>query len=121
MARIFTIYFLLLSFSIQAQSTKLLPGKIEAEDFVAMNAVGTENTSDVDGGSNVGWIQDGSWMDYAVQAPSAGYYTFKFRIANGYSPEATLALQTAGGATLGRAVLPQTGGMQGWQTISFVA
>lgn len=121
MAKIFTICFLLLSFSIQAQSNKLLPGKIEAEDFAAMNAVGTENTSDADGGLNVGWIQDGSWMDYAVQAPSAGYYTFRFRIANGYSPEAALALQTAGGTTLGRAVLPQTGGMQGWQTISFIA
>jgi endoglucanase len=121
MAKIFTLCFLLISFSIQAQSYKLLPGKIEAEDFATINAVGTENTSDADGGLNVGWIQDGSWMDYAVQAPSAGYYTFRFRIANGYSPEATLALQTAGGTTLGRAVLPQTGGMQGWQTISFVA
>ncbi|GGM76663.1 hypothetical protein GCM10010967_05340 [Dyadobacter beijingensis] len=86
-----------------------------------MNAVGTEATSDADGGQNVGWIQDGSWMDYAVQAPSAGYYTFRFRIANGYSPEATLALRSAGGATLGSVVLPQTGGMQGWQTVSFVA
>lgn len=121
MAKIFTLCFLLLSFSIQAQSNKILPGKIEAEDYTTMNAVGTENTSDVDGGLNVGWIQDGSWMDYAVQAPSAGYYTFRFRIANGYSPEATLALQTAGGTTLGRVVLPQTGGMQGWKTVSFVA
>lgn len=121
MTKIFTLCFLLTSFSIQAQSNTLLPGKIEAEEFSAMNAVGTENTSDVDGGLNVGWIQDGSWMDYAVQAPSAGYYTFRFRIANGYSPEATLALRSTDGSTLGRAVLPQTGGMQGWQTVSFVA
>lgn len=121
MAKIFTFCFLLISFSIQAQSNKLLPGKIEAEDFAAMNAIATENTSDADGGLNVGWIQDGSWMDYAVQAPSAGYYTFRFRIANGYSPEATLALRSANGTTLGRVVLPQTGGMQGWQTVSFLA
>ncbi|SDF25897.1 Por secretion system C-terminal sorting domain-containing protein [Dyadobacter soli] len=121
MIKIFTLCFLLFSFSIQAQSNTLLPGKIEAEAFTAMHAVGTENTSDADGGLNVGWIQDGSWMDYAVQAPSAGYYTFKFRIANGYNPEATLALQSAGGTTLGRVILPQTGGMQGWQTVSFVA
>jgi hypothetical protein len=66
MAKIFTLCFLLISFSIQAQSNKLLPGKIEAEDFAAINAVGTENTSDADGGLNVGWIQDGSWMDYNV-------------------------------------------------------
>ncbi|SEJ31056.1 Por secretion system C-terminal sorting domain-containing protein [Dyadobacter sp. SG02] len=121
MAKIFTLCFLLVSFSIQAQSYKPLPGKIEAEDYTTMNVVGTENTSDADGGLNVGWIQDGSWMDYAVQAPSAGYYTFRFRIANGYSPEATLVLQSASGVTLGRVVLPQTGGMQGWQTVSFVA
>ncbi|MBO9615449.1 MAG: carbohydrate-binding protein [Dyadobacter sp.] len=121
MAKIFTLCFLILSFSIQAQSNKLLPGKIEAEEFTAMNAVGTESTSDADGGLNVGWIQDGSWMDYAVQAPSAGYYTFRFRIANGYSPEATLVLKSANGTSLGRIALPQTGGMQGWQTVSFIA
>lgn len=121
MTKIFTLCFLIISFSIQAQSTKLLPGKIEAEAFTAKNAVKTENTTDVGGGLNVGWIKDGSWMDYAVQAPSAGYYTFNFRIANGSSPEATLALRSAAGATLGRIIVPQTGGMQGWKTISFVA
>lgn len=121
MAKIFTLCFLLISFSIQAQSTKLLPGKIEAETFTAKAAVKTETTSDVGGGLNISSIKDGSWMDYAVQAPSAGYYTFNFRIANGFTPEATLALRNASGATLGRIIVPQTGGMQGWKTISFVA
>jgi endoglucanase len=99
----------------------VLPAKIESENYDNMNSVATESTSDVNGGQNVGWIQDGSWMDYKVHAPSEGYYTFNFRIANGYSPEATLALKTASGATLGTILLPQTGGMQGWKTVTMIA
>nr|WP_295927124.1 carbohydrate-binding protein [uncultured Dyadobacter sp.] len=121
MKKILALYLLVYSFSIQAQSNILLPGKIEAENYTAMHAVDTESTADTGGGQNVGWIADGSWMDYAVQAPSTGYYTFRFRIANGYSPEAALVVKSADGHTLGRIVLPQTGGMQGWQTASLVA
>jgi hypothetical protein len=121
MKRLFTLFFIISSLSIQAQSNNLLPGKIEAEDYVSMNAINTEPTGDSGGGLNVGWIQDGSWMDYNVQTASAGYYTFRFRIANGYSPEAKLALKSAAGATLGQTLIPETGGMQGWQTVSFVA
>lgn len=121
MKKLLALCFFAYSFSIHAQSNTLLPGKIEAESYASMQAIATESTADAGGGQNVGWIADGSWMDYAVQTPSAGYYTFRFRIANGYSPEATLALRSSHGHTLGRIVLPQTGGMQGWQTVSFVA
>lgn len=121
MKRLLLAYFLLSSFISQAQSYKSIPGKVEAEDYTAMNSVGTEATADTDGGQNVGWIQDGSWMDYDVNAASAGYYTFRFRVANGYSPEATLSLKSAGGDLLGQRTLPQTGGMQNYTTVSFVA
>jgi endoglucanase len=99
----------------------LLPSKIEAEAFTSMSNVGTEPTSDTDGGQNVGWIQDNSWMDYRVNFPAQGYYTFHFRVANGWSPEATLVLKNGDGIELGRAIIPQTGGMQGWKTISIIA
>ncbi len=112
---------LLLPFNIFAQNPQSIPGKIEAESYTASQGIGTENTADEGGGQNVGWIDDGDWMDYQVHAPSAGYYTFKFRIANAYSPEASISLKTADGTVLGNIVLPQTGGMQGWQTVNMIA
>jgi endoglucanase len=121
MKRFLLISLIFCSFTALSQSFKSLPGKIEAEDFSAMNAVGTEPNADVDAGQNVGWIQDGSWMDYNVAVATQGYYTFRFRIANGYTPDASLSLKSADGTVLGQTILPQTGGMQGWQTVAFVA
>ena len=121
MKRILFAYLIFSSFLTQAQSHKTLPGKIEAEDFSAKHSVDTEATADVGGGLNVGWIADGSWMDYNVNASVAGYYTFKFRVANGYSPEASLSIKSAGGVKLGQITLPQTGGMQSYHTVNVVA
>ncbi|WP_138481151.1 carbohydrate-binding protein [Dyadobacter bucti] len=117
----FNLNWLELSLNQQTVTGTLLPAKVEAEEYVAMNSVVNEPTSDLAGGQNVGWIQDGSWMDYAVHAPQEGFYTFGFRIANGYSPEATLTLKTENGTDLGSIVLPQTGGMQGWKTVNMIA
>jgi endoglucanase len=98
-----------------------LPGKIEAEHYYAMHHVTTEATSDIGGGLNASWINDGSWMDYNVHLASAGYYTFKFRIANGYSPLAKLSLRDSSGIVLGETILPQTGGIQSWETVNIIA
>ena len=121
MKQLLPIYFLLISFSIHAQSYKSLPGKIEAEDFSAMNSVATQPTTDINGGLNISWINDGSWMDYNVNVAAQGYYTIKFRIANAYSPEATLSLRSADGIKLGQIRIPETGGSQGWQTVRIIA
>lgn len=121
MRKLLLAFCLLSSFIIQAQTYKSLPGRVEAEDYKTMNSVGVESTGDTGGGSNVGWIQDGSWMKYDVNASVAGYYTFRFRTANGYSPEASLSLRLANGTKLGQLVLPQTGGMQAYRTVTLVA
>ncbi|TLU90561.1 carbohydrate-binding protein [Dyadobacter sediminis] len=98
-----------------------LPARIEAEDFNAMNNALTEPTSDAGGGSNVRWMEDGSWMDYKVQVPAHGFYTISYRIANGFSPDATISLKAENGTVLGQTKLPQTGGMQGWKTVNMIA
>ncbi|QRR02178.1 carbohydrate-binding protein [Dyadobacter sandarakinus] len=116
-----SLFLLVVSFLTQAQSNKTIPGKIQAENFDAVYGVGTEDTQDEGGGQDIGWIGDGSWMDYHVQVTKSGYYTFRFRIANGFSPEATIVLKSAVGSELGRVTLPQTGGMQGWQTATMIA
>jgi len=100
----------------------LIPGKIEAEDFSATNGLGTEATADAEGGLDVGWIGDNSWLDYQVNVISAGLYTFSFRFANGFSDEASLELRAADGTILGTVNnLPRTGGMQGWGTTNLTA
>jgi hypothetical protein len=121
MKKLLLAFYILSSFVAQAQSYKPLPGRVEAEDYATMHSVGIENTGDVDGGSNVGWIQDSSWMKYNVNASVAGYYTFRFRTANGYSPQASLSLRLANGNKLGQLILPETGGMQAYRTVTFVA
>jgi len=106
----------------EVKKVNLIPGKIEAEDFSATNGLGTETTADAEGGLDVGWIGDNSWLDYNVKVATAGLYTFKFRFANGFSDDASLELRAADGTVLGTINnLPRTGGMQGWGTTNLTA
>ena len=46
---------------------------VEAENYLWMQGVQTEDTSDVGGGKNVGYIDTGDWMSYPeVTIPSTG-------------------------------------------------
>lgn len=64
-------------------------GKIQAEDYVAMEGVGAEDCNDVDGGRNLGWIDAGDWMDYTVQVTDAGTYKMDLRV-NGWNADASI-------------------------------
>jgi hypothetical protein len=89
---------------------------IEAENWSAMSGVLTESTSDVGGTLDVGWIDNGDWMDYAINPSTSGTYTLRLRIASIYN---TSQLQVKNGATVLATVnLPNTGGYQAWQTVS---
>jgi len=92
---------------------------IEAEHYTTMSGVLTENTEDVGGGINVGWIDMGDWMDFSYNAPVAGTYTFMLRIANP-NTGSQLQLRKADGSVLSTVALPNTGSYQGWQTVSTV-
>src|SRR5215203_1745173 len=91
--------------------------KIEAESFTAMSGVQTEFTQDAGGGLNVGWIEQGDWMDYSVTVSSAGTYTVNLRVATP-NPGAQLQIKRSDGAVLSTVSLPNTWGWQSWQTIS---
>ena len=54
-------------------------GTIQAEDFSAQRGVQTQVTTDVDGGENVGWIENGDYTEYLIDVPSAGNYTIAVR------------------------------------------
>jgi len=92
-----------------------LPGKIEAENWNAMSGVQTESTSDAGGGLNVGWIDNGDWMDYSINPSSTGNYTVSFRVATA-AALAQLQIRKADGTILTTLNVPNTGGFQSWQT-----
>jgi len=94
-----------------------LPAKIEAEHYTAMNGVLTESTSDAGGGQNLGWIDNGDWMDYNVNVPTAGTWTIKFRLAAG-STGAQFQVRKSDGTVLSTINVPGTGGWQNWQTVA---
>ena len=69
---------------------------------------GTENTSDVGGGLNVGWQENGDWMNYNVNLANAGTYTVNFRVASFFAG-AQFQLKKADGTVLSTVTVPNTG------------
>ena len=91
-----------------------IPGKIEAEDFASQSGTQTENCSE--GGQNVGWIDNGDWLDYNVDVASAGDYKVDFRVA---SQSATIKFDLKkGNSNLTSVSTASTGGWQTWKTVS---
>ncbi|GAB4025314.1 carbohydrate-binding protein [Spirosoma gilvum] len=94
-----------------------LPGHVEAENYSAMQGVQPESTADEGGGQNIGYMDDGDWMDYPVNVPQDGVYSFRFRVANGWVDDAKFELRKADGTVLKAVDVPRTGGLQSWKTI----
>ncbi len=105
-----------LQFTQQSNYT-LIPAKIEAEDYNSMNGVLLEGTTDAGGGLNVGWQDTGDWMDYNINAPTAGSYPINFRVATEFTG-AQFQIKNTAGVVLETITVPNTGGFQNWQTIS---
>jgi len=94
-------------------------GIVQAESFTAMAGVKTEETQDINGGLNVGWIDQNDWMTYDVSLPasSSGKYSISYRVAsiNGGS----FKLEQPGGAVqYGNISFNGTGGWQTWRTVN---
>ncbi|MCG8697517.1 MAG: carbohydrate-binding protein, partial [Bacteroidales bacterium] len=93
-----------------------IPGIIEAEDYTAQNGIQTENTSDVGGGLNVGWINNGDYTEYTVCVEQAGNYTVNARVASAQNGGTINIL--ANGSQVGSVAVSVTGGWQSWNTAS---
>lgn len=90
---------------------------IEAEDYVVMNGVETEECYDAGGGYNVGWIDAGDWMVWDVDIPHDGNYYVSYRVAS-ESGGGKIQFERAGGNPIyGVIDVPSTGGWQNWTTI----
>ena len=93
------------------------PTLIEAENYVSMHGVITENTTDIGGGKNVASVTTGEWTAYRVDVPVSGNYKFTYRVAT-YYPNTKLVLKSDKDVDLAPAVdIPKTGGWQNWTDI----
>jgi aryl-phospho-beta-D-glucosidase BglC (GH1 family) len=101
----------------QAQAQMALPGTVQAETYSSMSGVVIEPTADTGGGSDVGYIDTGDWMAYAVNPSSSGWYTVSYRIATTGTTGQVVLSQN--GQDMGPTIaLPNTGGWQNWQTVT---
>jgi uncharacterized protein YjdB len=91
--------------------------KIEAESYASMFGIQTQATTDVGGGQNVGWINNGDWMVYSVNIPQAGTYSANFRVA-GWQTTGRIELQNAANTKLTAVNVPNNGGYQNWSTVA---
>jgi hypothetical protein len=89
---------------------------IQAEDYTAMSGVETEETGDVGGGLNVGYISDGDWMEYNINLINSGTYTLNYRVASKNGGGSIELL--ADGTTQGTTVVDKTGDWQVYKTLS---
>jgi beta-glucosidase len=98
--------------------THPVPGLIQAEEYSAMDGIQTETTSDVGGGSNIGYVDSGDWIEYKLNVSSAGSYLFEYRVASlGGSSGFEVLVD---GIKMDSQNIPNTGGWQSWMTNSAV-
>ncbi len=87
-----------------------VPAQIEAENYTAMQGIETEPCSA--GGENIGWTDDGDWLEYVLDVPSTGLYQIDYRLAgNGGSFDIL-----EDGSVIDQINVPSTGGWQNWTT-----
>ena len=79
-----------------------------------MYGVNIESCSE--GGSDVGNINLGDWMDYSVDIPLSGNYELRYRVA-GWVTYAEVQFKVDSIAIATNSV-PNTGGYQNWTTIT---
>ncbi len=95
---------------------KSIDFRIEAEDFCLQTGVQTENTSDIGGGLNVGYLDNGDYMQYKIYFPSSGEFEIKYRVASPF--DSALLELVQGDIPISEVNIPNTGGWQNWTTIS---
>ncbi|HXA01115.1 MAG TPA: family 16 glycosylhydrolase [Cytophagaceae bacterium] len=94
----------------------VVPGKIEAEDYIAELGVMAELCKDEGGEKNLGYIEDNDWMEYEIYVKKAGKYRIEYR-ASSESAGGVISLKT-GNLMLIRTILKPTSSWQTWTTIS---
>lgn len=98
-----------------AQTARISPITIEAENYSSMSGVFNEPTTDIGGGQNTGNINTGDWMTYDnVVIPVTGTYTITYRVASLSAGGSFVLRNSVTNATLDTVTVPATGGWQKW-------
>jgi len=93
----------------------IVPGLVQAEDFDRQSGVQIEETSDVGGGQNIGFIENNDYVEYDVDVKIAGSYRIEMRLAS--NTVGGLVNLTLNGATVANFAVGFTGGWQSWVTL----
>ena len=105
--------------------------KVEAEDYINFYDTTTGNrgeayknddvdievTADTDGGYNVGYIDEGEWLEFSVEVLDSASYDLDLRLA---SPAGggSINVEIDGNPMQNAVSVPNTGGWGNYQTIS---
>lgn len=101
-----------------AAVTHAIPGTIESEAFSFASGIEIENSASAGGGKYVHAADDGQWADFAyVEASAAGLYEAAFKVASRQNGSA-LRVENAWGEALAVVQIPNTGGLDSWQTVT---
>jgi Carbohydrate binding module (family 6) len=103
-------------------STRDAYSTIQAEGYDAQSGTTTEATTDTGGGSDVGSIANGDWLQFNnVNFGSTAATQFKARIASGAASGVSglveVRLDSRSNAPVGSFALANTGGWQTWSTV----
>ncbi len=99
-----------------------IPGKIEAEDYSFQSGVELENTTDVGGGQNIGYLDVNDYLDYNVFVAVNGIYQIEYRTASQQAGALDLQILDSLDNVISTVHSPSfsaTGGWQNWATNTF--
>ena len=102
-------------------SVHLIPGRVEAEDYLNAVGVSLETCQDITGGQNIGYLDPGDYIDYEVLVLNTGMHKADFRTASESAGALDVQVVDSNGtilSTLLSASFPATGGWQNWETYS---
>jgi hypothetical protein len=90
---------------------------IQAESYTSMSGIQKENTTDVGGGQNLGYIDPGDWMAYdnvAFNVPAEGRYKVTYRVSSLNGGARLTLKESSNDSALGSVDIPKTGAWQSW-------
>ena len=106
------------SFRITEVTDSSAATRIEAEDYDAQNGIQTQGTTDVGGGQNVGWINNGDWLLFE-DINLSEISNMNARVASqSASGIIEVRLDNPAGNLIGSIDISSTGGYQSWVTLS---
>ena len=96
-----------------------IAGKVEAEDFFFQMGISLENTTDIGGGQNISYLDNGDYADYYINVSEPGSYYVDYRTA-ALSESGAVKLEIIApdgtASFLHQISFPSSGGWQNWTT-----